>query len=108
MKFDLIPEEERKDILDNIRKAFPKGAKDASDFKIMFNVMRGFLVIKGTQHIDEQAEKGEDEHAEQGEDEHEDRGAEFERPKGDRRDQNYHGKKRKKKRPPTPEPEQEE
>merc|ERR1719499_2428716 len=85
MKYDLIPEEERKQILDNIKKAFPDGAKDANDFKIMFNVMRGFLVIKGTQHID-------DEHSGKGKIENPDQGAQFKRPEGDRADQNYGGK----------------
>merc|ERR1719499_837632 len=84
MKYDLIPEEERRQILDNIKKAFPDGAKDANDFKIMFNVMRGFLVIKGTQHID-------DEHSGKGKIENPDQGAQFKRPEGDRADQNYGG-----------------
>jgi len=53
LQYDLIGQDERRNILVNIRKAYPEGAKSAKDFKIMFNVMRAFLVIKGTEHIDE-------------------------------------------------------
>jgi len=53
MTFSLIQEDEREKIFAAIRGRYKEGATSSKDFKVMFNVMRAFLVIRGSEHIDE-------------------------------------------------------
>jgi len=79
MEFSLIGEDERERILEAISNRYKEGATSSKDFKVMFNVMRAYLVIRGSEHIDEAKKEVQEQRKE------EDRAKEEEKRKDDRK-----------------------